>query len=183
MALRRQSPLGSRWKRASSSPPSPVLDLPPMRFMAMARVSWASLEIEPKDMAPVAKRLTQEAMEKELHGLSVQPVPFADFGQPLLDLLGELASHADSGGLRTPAPLPRVEADPRPYLEYLRNDTAFIEIRGLRLNVAEAPRFPIDDLYIPLVDEMGSGREAEGGRARQTLAGVYGEPERRTPNR
>ena len=29
-----------------------------MRFMAMARVSWASFEMEPKDMAPVAKRLT-----------------------------------------------------------------------------------------------------------------------------
>ncbi len=30
-----------------SSPPSPVLDLPPSRFMAMASVSWASAEIEP----------------------------------------------------------------------------------------------------------------------------------------
>jgi len=107
--------------------------------------------------------------QETLHGLSVQPVPFADFGQPLLDLLGELASHAESGGLRTPPPLPRVEADSRPYLEYLRNDTAFIEIRGLTLSVAEAPRFPIDDLYIPLIDEMGSGRETEGGRARRTL--------------
>ena len=29
-----------------------------MRFMAMASVSWASLLMEPKDMAPVAKRLT-----------------------------------------------------------------------------------------------------------------------------
>ena len=29
-----------------------------MRFMAMARVSWASLLMEPKDIAPVAKRLT-----------------------------------------------------------------------------------------------------------------------------
>ena len=29
-----------------------------MRFMAMANVVWASREIEPKDMAPVAKRLT-----------------------------------------------------------------------------------------------------------------------------
>jgi hypothetical protein len=101
------------------------------------------------------------AMEKELHGLSVQPVPFADFGKPLLDLLGELASLADSGGAQ--APLPRMEADPRPYLEYLRNETAFIEIRGLRLNVAEAPRFPINDLYIPLIDEMA------GGRARRML--------------
>src|ERR1039458_2135983 len=44
----------------------------------------------------LVKADAQEAMEKELHGLSVQPVPFADFGQPLLDLLGELASHADS---------------------------------------------------------------------------------------
>ena len=51
----------------------------------------------------------------------------------------------------------------------MRNDAAFIEIRGLRLSVAEAPRFPIDDLYIPLIDEMGSGRETEVGRARRTL--------------
>jgi len=118
----------------------------------------------------------REAMEQELRGLSVQPVSFADFGQPLLDLLGELAEHADSGGLRAPAPLPRLETDPRPYLEYLRSDTAFIEIRGLRLNVAEAPRFPIDDLYIPLIDEMGSGREIEGGRARRTLEESLAEP-------
>ena len=35
-----------------------MLDLPPIRFMAMARVVWASVEMEPSDMAPVAKRLT-----------------------------------------------------------------------------------------------------------------------------
>ena len=29
-----------------------------MRFMAMARVSWASLLIEPNDIAPVVKRFT-----------------------------------------------------------------------------------------------------------------------------
>ena len=34
-------------KRSASSPPSPVLERPPRRFMAMARVSWASAEIEP----------------------------------------------------------------------------------------------------------------------------------------
>ncbi|MCY1247180.1 hypothetical protein D9M72_604850 [compost metagenome] len=34
-------------RRSTSSPPSPVLDLPPSRFMAIARVSWASLEMEP----------------------------------------------------------------------------------------------------------------------------------------
>ena len=40
-----------RWacglNRAGSSPPSPVLLLPPSRFMAMASVSWASPLIEP----------------------------------------------------------------------------------------------------------------------------------------
>ena len=58
MALRRESPLASGLKRASSSPPSPVFDVPPMRFMAMASVSCASLLMEPNDMAPVAKRFT-----------------------------------------------------------------------------------------------------------------------------
>ena len=57
-ALRRESPFASGMKRASSSPPSPVFDLPPMRFMAMASVSCASLLIEPNDIAPVVKRLT-----------------------------------------------------------------------------------------------------------------------------
>src|SRR5262249_2256221 len=48
---------GSR-SRSASSPPSPVLDRPPRRFIAIARVSCASAEMEPYDMAPVANRLT-----------------------------------------------------------------------------------------------------------------------------
>src|SRR3954451_17414221 len=58
MALRLLSPLGSGVNRAESSPPSPVLDRPPRRFMAMARVSCPSPLIEPYDIAPEAKRLT-----------------------------------------------------------------------------------------------------------------------------
>lgn len=46
------------YRRSASSPPSPVLDLAPSWFMAMARVSCASLEMEPYDMAPVENRLT-----------------------------------------------------------------------------------------------------------------------------
>src|SRR5919106_1340632 len=42
MAERMESPLGNGLKRSRSSPPSPVFDLPPMRFMAMARVTCAS---------------------------------------------------------------------------------------------------------------------------------------------
>ena len=56
MALYRESPFASGMKRAGSSPPSPVLLLPPMRFIAIASVSCASLLIEPNDIAPVANR-------------------------------------------------------------------------------------------------------------------------------
>ena len=45
-------------KRTGSSPPSPVFDLPPRRFIAIASVSCDSREIDPSDIAPVAKRLT-----------------------------------------------------------------------------------------------------------------------------
>jgi hypothetical protein len=58
MAERLERPSTIGLKRWASSPPSPVLDLPPMEFMAMASVSWASRLMEPKDMAPVEKRLT-----------------------------------------------------------------------------------------------------------------------------
>ena len=58
MALRRESPLASGTLRAGSSPPSPVFDLAPIRFIAIASVSCASWLIEPKDIAPVEKRLT-----------------------------------------------------------------------------------------------------------------------------
>ena len=61
IAERIESPLASGLKRLASSPPSPVLDLPPMRFIAMARVVCASRLIEPKLIAPVAKRLTISA--------------------------------------------------------------------------------------------------------------------------
>src|SRR6476660_10270538 len=56
IALRRESPLASGVKRRGSSPPSPVLLLPPMRFIAIASVSCASALIDPYDIAPVLKR-------------------------------------------------------------------------------------------------------------------------------
>ena len=58
IAERMESPLGMGWNRSGSSPPSPVFDLPPIRFIATARVECASREIEPKDIAPVENRLT-----------------------------------------------------------------------------------------------------------------------------
>lgn len=40
--------------------------------------------------------------------------------------------------------------DSRKYLEDLQANTSFIDIRGLQVGSARAPRFPIDELYIPL---------------------------------
>ena len=58
IAERRRSPLASGLKREGSSPPSPVFERPPRRFMAIASVSCASREIDPRLIAPVQKRLT-----------------------------------------------------------------------------------------------------------------------------
>jgi hypothetical protein len=44
-------------KRCGLSPPSPELALPPMRFIAAARVSCASADRAPCDIAPVENRL------------------------------------------------------------------------------------------------------------------------------
>jgi len=60
------------------------------------------------------------------------------------------------------------EADPTDYLEYLRDETAHIDIRGLQVGEGEAHRFPIGDLYIPLEDELGE----EPHRARTEGAGA-----------
>mmetsp|Transcript_74396 Transcript_74396/g.215042 ORF Transcript_74396/g.215042 Transcript_74396/m.215042 type:complete len:245 (+) Transcript_74396:2543-3277(+) len=49
------------WKRWGSSPPSPVLLRPPMRFIATAMARCASSEMEPREAAPVQKRLTISA--------------------------------------------------------------------------------------------------------------------------
>src|SRR6266568_1198768 len=61
IAERRRSPFGSGVKRDGSSPPSPVFDLPPRRFIAIASVSCTSRPSEPSDIAPVEKRLTISA--------------------------------------------------------------------------------------------------------------------------
>ena len=56
MALLVLSPSSRGLNLSGSSPPSPVLLLPPIRFIAMAIVSWASRLIDPYDIAPVTKR-------------------------------------------------------------------------------------------------------------------------------
>ncbi len=74
IAERRESPFASGMKRAGSSPPSPVFERPPIRFIAIASVSCASRESEPSDIAPVAKCLTiSEAGSTSSSGIPPSP--------------------------------------------------------------------------------------------------------------
>jgi hypothetical protein len=51
------------------------------------------------------------------------------------------------------------------YIEYLRKQTGWIEIRGMGVGAVKAHRFPIDDLYIPLSTTAGpQTREELTGR-------------------
>jgi cellulose biosynthesis protein BcsQ len=54
-----------------------------------------------------------------------------------------------------------VMGDPAKYLETLRRETAFIDIRGLQVGTGKAYRFPIEDLYIPLTTAAEPGKRAE----------------------
>jgi hypothetical protein len=56
---------------------------------------------------------------------------------------------------------PTVEGDPAKYLDDLRKETAFIDIRGLQVGAGKAYRFPIEDLYIPLTTAAAPGERGE----------------------
>jgi hypothetical protein len=56
---------------------------------------------------------------------------------------------------------PTVQGDPAKYLGSLRQETAFIDIRGLQVGTGKAYRFPIEDLYIPLTTAADPGARGE----------------------
>ncbi|MGA2742669.1 MAG: SUMF1/EgtB/PvdO family nonheme iron enzyme [Bryobacteraceae bacterium] len=56
---------------------------------------------------------------------------------------------------------PTVEGHPAKYLDSLRKETAFIDIRGLQVGTGKAYRFPIEDLYIPLTTGADAGPRGE----------------------
>ena len=78
-----------------------------------------------------------------------------------------------------PRKRPRVERtgqdDPIKYLEFLREETACIDIRGLGVGSGKAHSFPIEDLYIPLT----TARTIEGRKGKPKSEEVHlGLPER-----
>ncbi|MGH7554584.1 MAG: DUF4062 domain-containing protein, partial [Longimicrobiales bacterium] len=52
------------------------------------------------------------------------------------------------------------EQNPAKYLEWLREQTGWIDIRGLSVGSGKANRFPIGDLYIPLTTMEGAAESA-----------------------
>jgi formylglycine-generating enzyme required for sulfatase activity len=56
------------------------------------------------------------------------------------------------------------DADPKAYLEWLREESAWIDIRGLQVGTGKAHRFPIEDLYIPLTTAHGEAEPESGGK-------------------
>jgi hypothetical protein len=55
--------------------------------------------------------------------------------------------------------------DPRKYFNWLREETAYIDVRGLVVGSGKAHNFPIEDLFIPLTTAMGLEKaEAAGSR-------------------
>jgi len=60
-----------------------------------------------------------------------------------------------------PAVAAPVSADPAEYLNYLREQTGWIDIRGLQVGTGKAHRFPIEDLYIPLTTVRSALAAAE----------------------
>jgi hypothetical protein len=73
------------------------------------------------------------------------------------DLRGKVSDALHEWGGRGPA----VKGDPGKYLDSLRKETAFIDIRGLQVGTGKAYRFPIEDLYIPLTTAAEPGARGE----------------------
>jgi hypothetical protein len=64
--------------------------------------------------------------------------------------------------------------NPRSYLEWLRDQTATIDIRGLGEGAGRARNFPIDELYIPLTTFAPDERSVSGGE--RSLSGSERKP-------
>lgn len=65
-----------------------------------------------------------------------------------------------------PGAVPPPPCNPAKYLAALREETAWIDIRGLQVGSGRAHRFPIDDLYIPLTTAESDDRTRREGPRR-----------------
>jgi predicted NACHT family NTPase len=98
-----------------------------------------------------------EAFKRWLDGLGTRVI-FRnpdDLGASVIDALHKWRNRHPAFGSASVSP---GSFDPTAYLNYLREQTAWIDIRGLQVGAGTAHRFPIELLYIPLT----SGRSVVG---------------------
>ena len=127
------------------------------RITAAIKQRTATAEL----LAEVQRNVAQlDAFKRWLDGRGVR----ATFRNPD-DLRGNVESalrqwrerHPEFG----PAAAPAASADPAKYLDFLREQTGWIDIRGLQVGTGKAHRFPIEDLYIPLTTATSARADAE----------------------
>lgn len=86
-------------------------------------------------------------------------------------LLRWLAEHPEYGAGGEPPP-----RDATRYFEYLREETGYVDIRGLQTREGKANRFPFDALSVPLTDELGEARNLDSALERARLVVITGDP-------
>ena len=74
-----------------------------------------------------------------------------------------------------PPPPRSGQSDPTVYLRQLREQTAWIDIRGLQVGAGKAYRFPIEELYIPLTTQSETRLELEDALSHRRLV-IVGDP-------
>ena len=80
--------------------------------------------------------------------------------------LGKWKPHSASGKKRA-AKKRATKDDPRKYLNALREETAYIDIRGLVVGSGKAHRFPIEDLFIPLTTAFQAEEPSKAARGKR----------------
>lgn len=108
---------------------------------------------------------------------------FTDCKDLATGVLGALNDWKEShrGDNRKVATTPRPKTDPTKYLSWLREQTSWIDIRGLQVGIGRAHRFPIEELYIRLTTittptSPGSKRIALEEALRQHRLVIVGDP-------
>ena len=127
-----------------------------LAFLVEEKCSWPA---EQREAYRVTKAIEDGTYTPELaEDVKRSVAALRDFKQ-WLSGLGFRATFASPESLKT-AVLAALfgrsvpQSDPAKYLQCLREQTAWIDIRGLQVGTGKANRFPIDDLYIPLKTVM-----------------------------
>ncbi len=117
-------------------------------------------EATPQLLAEVQRNVTSlQEFKRWLSSRGIRKT-FTDVGSLRAEVVAALVEWRKRHPEFEEAAAPAGHSDPTKYLESLREQTGWINIRGLQVGTGKAQRFPIDELYIPLTT---AERRAEPG--------------------